>query len=161
MFPSETHYYRVLLNAPLPAGKSTKLWITLAQTDCLIPVPALIGQTDKQFLQWTGSQYAASAYVTEKQKTKIKFPNSEVPNYTVLQKNGEGDDPTGAGSWYTYGPYKTVGPDQKGGKAITLRFEYTSPVIKMVKMERHIEVSHWGGNIAFEERYWMTNLGAK
>ncbi|RPB03159.1 Ribophorin I [Choiromyces venosus 120613-1] len=157
---SETQYYRVLLNAPLLAGKSTRLWITLAQTDRLTPVPALIGQTEKQFLQWTGFQYAASAYVTEKQKTKIKFPNNEVPDYTVL-KNGESDDPTKAGSWYTYGPYKTVKPDQKGGKAITLRFEYTSPVIKMTRMERHIEVSHWGGNIAFEERYWMTNLGAK
>ncbi|CAZ80778.1 unnamed protein product [Tuber melanosporum] len=158
---SETQYYRVLFSAPLPAGKSAKLWITLAQTDCLTPVPALIGQTDKQFLQWTGSQYAASAYITEKQKTKIKFPNNEVPNFTVLENNDENDDPTGAGSWYTYGPYKTVNPDQKGGKAITLRFEYTSPVIKMIRMERHIEVSHWGGNIAFQERYWMTNLGAK
>jgi oligosaccharyltransferase complex subunit alpha (ribophorin I) len=27
-------------------------------------------------------------------------------------------------------------------------------------LERDIEVSHWGGNVAFEERYWLENLGA-
>ena len=27
-------------------------------------------------------------------------------------------------------------------------------------LERDVEVSHWGGNIAFEERYWLTNQGA-
>lgn len=44
---------------------------------------------------------------------------------------------------------------------MAVRFEYTAPVIKMTKLERAIEVSHWGGNLAFEEKYWMTNEGAK
>lgn len=46
------------------------------------------------------------------------------------------------------------------GEKIALRFEYTAPVIKMNKLERAVEVSHWGGNLAIEEKYWMTNEGA-
>jgi oligosaccharyltransferase complex subunit alpha (ribophorin I) len=100
--------------------------------------------------------------VTQKQKTKVKAPNNEVPNFTKLPPTGDKtDDPTKAGNIFTFGPYGPVTPEQKGGEAISLRFEYTNPVIKMNKMERHIEVSHWGGNLAVEERYWMTNLGAK
>lgn len=30
----------------------------------------------------------------------------------------------------------------------------------MTRLERDIEVSHWGGNLATEERYWLTNKAA-
>lgn len=30
----------------------------------------------------------------------------------------------------------------------------------MTRLERDIEVSHWGGNLAIEERYWLTNKAA-
>jgi oligosaccharyltransferase complex subunit alpha (ribophorin I) len=138
------------------------LQIDTAQTDSLIPIPGYIGQADKQFLHWNGTQYAALAYITQKQKTKVKVPNNEVPDFTKLAPKSDGtEDPTKAGNIFTFGPYSLVKPEQKGGETISLRFEYTSPVIKMNKLERHIEVSHWGGNLAVEERYWMTNMGAK
>lgn len=111
-------------------------------------------------MQWNTHQYAFTAYTTEKQKTKLKFPNNEIPDFTKLAPKADGtEDPIKSGSSFTLGPYTAVGPETTG-EEVTLRFEYTAPVIKMDRMERLIEVSHWGGNLAVEERYSMTNNGA-
>lgn len=42
----------------------------------------------------------------------------------------------------------------------TIRYEFTKPIIRATLLERDIEISHWGGNLATEERYWLTNKGA-
>ena len=41
-----------------------------------------------------------------------------------------------------------------------MRYEFTRPVVHVSRLERDIEISHWGGNAAFEERYWLTNKAA-
>ena len=41
-----------------------------------------------------------------------------------------------------------------------MRYEFTKPIIHATSLERDVEVSHWGGNLAVEERYWLTNKGA-
>jgi len=41
-----------------------------------------------------------------------------------------------------------------------VRYEFTKPLIHVSQLERDIEVSHWGGNVAFEERYVLTNRAA-
>lgn len=41
-----------------------------------------------------------------------------------------------------------------------VRYEFTKPLIHVSKLDRDIEVSHWGGNVAFEERYDLTNRAA-
>lgn len=43
---------------------------------------------------------------------------------------------------------------------VTVRFEFTKPVTHVSVLERDIEVSHWGGNVAFEERYTLYHRGA-
>lgn len=68
------------------------------------------------------------------------------------------DLPTKQGSKLTYGPF-----DEKPAGAfepITVRFEFTKPVIHVARLERDVEVSHWGGNVAFEERYTLFHRGA-
>jgi oligosaccharyltransferase complex subunit alpha (ribophorin I) len=44
---------------------------------------------------------------------------------------------------------------------ITVRYEFTNPVITAHLLERDLEVSHWGGNLATEERYWLRNNGSQ
>lgn len=44
---------------------------------------------------------------------------------------------------------------------ITVRYEFTKPVITASLLERDLEVSHWGGNLATEERYWLRNNASK
>lgn len=43
---------------------------------------------------------------------------------------------------------------------MTVRYEYTHPLLHCSLLERDVEVSHWGGNLATEERYWLENRGA-
>lgn len=44
---------------------------------------------------------------------------------------------------------------------MTVRYEFTKPLLVCSLLERDIEVSHWGGNLATEERYWLRNDAAE
>jgi oligosaccharyltransferase complex subunit alpha (ribophorin I) len=115
---------------------------------------------DKQFLVYSSSAYAPSAYTTLKQKTKLKFPGTDIPEYTARSAgNLEGkEDPQKQGSSFTYGPYGELPAGAQ--EAVSVRYEFTKPVLHASLLERDIEVSHWGGNLATEERYWLGNNGA-
>ena len=67
-------------------------------------------------------------------------------------------NPERQGSTFTYGPYENIPPGAE--QEASARYEYTKPIIHVSLLERDIEVSHWGGNLATEERYWLTNKGA-
>lgn len=67
-------------------------------------------------------------------------------------------EPERQGSTFTYGPYDNI-PAGAEDEA-SARYEFTKPIIHVTRLERDIEVSHWGGNLATEERYWLTNKGA-
>lgn len=153
---SPTKYYKLTLPSTLKPNSQVTLTITAGITGALDPLPATISQNDKQFLAYFGDRYAPSAYLTEKQKTKVKAPNGEIPDFTVFT---EKTDPEKSGYTLTYGPYENIKPGAQD--AIALRYEFTNPLVVMDKLERDIEVSHWGNNLATEERYWMTNKAAK
>ncbi|EWC46480.1 hypothetical protein DRE_04203 [Drechslerella stenobrocha 248] len=152
-------YYKITLPATLQPKGQVTLSISAGITGALEPIPAIIGQGDKQFLSYTGDRYAPSPYLTEKQKTKFRAANGEIPDYTDFGAK----DVEKTGFTLTYGPYDNVKPWKSEPKpeSLTVRFEFTMPVIYMEKLERDIEISHWGNNLATEERYWMTNNGAK
>lgn len=123
------------------------------------PLPAAIEQSDKQYLVYKFSAYCQSAYPTLKQKTEIKFPSSDIPNYTkIAGSGGVKEFPEKQGSKLTYGPF----PEVPAGAVspATVRFEFTKPVTHISHLERDVEVSHWGGNVAFEERYTLYHRGA-
>lgn len=158
---SMTEFYRITLPAPLePKGQLT-LSITYQTLSPLVPLPAQIAQTDKQYVQYKFSAYAPSAYTTSKQKTKLKLPTTDVPDFTTLPKsmNAEGkEDPQKQGTSWTYGPFGEVPPGAI--QEVSVRYEFTKPLTHAHTLERDVEVSHWGGNVAFEERYWLTNRAA-
>ncbi|PSN64470.1 Ribophorin I [Corynespora cassiicola Philippines] len=158
---SATEYYLIHLPTPLAPKEQQTLSISYSILSAVRPVPAQIAQSDKQYVQYTFSAYTPSAYTTEKQKTKVKFPNNDVPDYTTLPADLNAEkkaDPQKQGSTFTYGPYNDVpaGAQQQ----VSVRYEFTKPLTHATLLERDIEVSHWGGNLATEERYWLTNQGA-
>ncbi|CAO2654443.1 Nn.00g111760.m01.CDS01 [Neocucurbitaria sp. VM-36] len=158
---SSTEYYLIHLPEPLAPNAQQTLTISYSILSTLKPVPALLAQSDKQYLQYTFSAYAPSAYLTEKQRTKVKFPNSDVPDYTTLpaELNDEQKaDPQKQGSTFTYGLYDNVPAGAQ--QPVSVRYEFTKPVTHATLLERDLEVSHWGGNLASEERYWLVNQGA-
>ena len=148
---SLTQFYLVTLAKPLPPKTQQTLSISYNLLSSLTPRPAKIKQDGKQYLAYTFSTYWPSAYTSLKQKTKIKFPNSDIPDADPAPKEKQG-------SSYTYGPYDKIpaGSTQEA----SVRYEYTKPVTYATLLERDVEVSQWGGNLATEERYWLTNLGA-
>ncbi|PSR82720.1 Ribophorin I [Coniella lustricola] len=156
---SAIQYYRIKLPEPLKAGAEQTLSITYYITDAYRPLPATIAQDEPQFLVYTFSVYSPSAYTTSKQKTEIRAPSANVPDYTKMPGNVDVSEfPAKSGSKMTYGPFdeKPAGAEE----IATVRFEFNKPVLHVTELERDIEVSHWGGNVAFEERYTMYHRGA-
>lgn len=139
------------------------LGISYTLLNSLSPRPASIGQSDRQFLSYSFSGFILSAYPTVTQKTKLKFPSSKVPDFTVTDglKTESGPDPERQGAAFAYGPYDTSQVVPGTTYPITVRYEFTRPVITASLLERDLEVSHWGGNLATEERYWLRNNGSR
>lgn len=158
---SPTAYYRILFTKPLKPSQSYTLQIVAILTSTLSPLPKEIAQDDSQYLQYTGPRYTLSAYPTDKQKTKFRFPSVEIASFTQFPNLPDGTvDPQKTGNSLSYGPYSAPISEEKEN-TIVLRYDYTNPIIHVNRLERDIEVSHWGGNLATEERYVMTNAGAK
>lgn len=156
---SDIQYYRIRLPAPLKAGGQQTLGISFYYLKAYSPLPASIEQTDSQYLNYEFSVYAQSAYTTTKQKTEVKAGSATVPDYTKLPGSGDVKEfPQKQGSKLTYGPF-----DEKPAGAVSpasVRFEFTKPISHVSELERDIEISHWGGNVAFEERYTLQHRGA-
>lgn len=150
---SDTQYYRIRLPAPLDAGAQQTLGISFYYLKAYNALPASIEQNDLQYLSYEFSTLAPSAYPTTKQKTEVKAGSASIPDYTKVD-----EFPEKQGSKLVYGPF-----GEKPAGALSpaqVRFEFTKPVTHVASLERDIEVSHWGGNIAFEERYTLHHLGA-
>ena len=143
-------HYKIKLPEPLVPNAQQTLTISYHLLSSLFPLPKEINQQDPQYLLHKFSLYAPSAYLTSKQKLKIKFPTTDVPEYTGT--------PETQGSTFTYGPYEDIAAGAENEASV--RYEYTKPLIHTTLLERDIEVSHWGGNLAFEERHWMINKAA-
>lgn len=125
----------------------------------MTPLPATINQQDPQFVVYSFSAYCQSAYVTLKQKTELKLPTSNVREYTIIPgTNGASESPQKQGTKYTYGTYGEV--PAGAVEPVKIRYEFTKPLIHVSQLERDVEVSQWGGNIAFEERYTLHNRAA-
>ncbi|KAF4455472.1 putative oligosaccharyltransferase alpha subunit [Fusarium austroafricanum] len=156
---SDVQYYRIQLPTPLKPGAQQTLGITYYYLKAYTPLPASIGQEEDQYLNYNFSIYAPSAYITKKQKTELKAASADIPDYTKLPGSGDAKGhPAIQGSKLIYGPF-----DEKPAGAVSpaqIRFQFTKPVIYVKELNRDIEVSHWGGNIAFEEKYDLYHRGA-
>ncbi|TPX16440.1 uncharacterized protein E0L32_003734 [Thyridium curvatum] len=156
---SDIQYYRIRLPAPLKAGGQQTLGISYYYLRAYSPLPASIAQDESQFLAYSFSAYCQSVYDTTKQKTEVKFSSGNIPDYTKLPGFGDAKGfPQKQGSKLIYGPFdhKPAGAAQP----VQVRFEFTKPVSHVALLERDVEVSHWGGNVAFEERYELYHRGA-
>ncbi|ODA79596.1 hypothetical protein RJ55_05190 [Drechmeria coniospora] len=156
---SDMQYYRIQLPAPLKPGSQQTLGISFYYLKAYTPLPASISQNDVQFLVYDFSLIASSAYPTTKQKTEVKAPSSNIPDYTAITGEKASEKfPVVQGSKLIYGPFTEKSPGDVFPAQV--RVEFSKPVTHVSNLERDIEVSHWGGNVAFEERYTMYHRGA-
>ncbi|ERF73122.1 hypothetical protein EPUS_09196 [Endocarpon pusillum Z07020] len=155
-----TQYYIIRFPEPLPSKAQLTLAISYHFLSSLTPLPANIRQDETQYLTYSFSAYVLSVYTTLKQKTKLKLPTTDVPEYTTTAGLKSGSDPEKQGTSFTYGPYETEDIPPGTAHPVSIRYEFTKPVLVCSLLERDIEVSHWGGNLAIEERYWLRNDAA-
>ncbi|KAF7508097.1 hypothetical protein GJ744_009538 [Endocarpon pusillum] len=155
-----TQYYVIRFPEPLPFKAQLTLAISYHFLSSLTPLPANITQDGTQYLTYSFSAYVLSVYPTLKQKTKLKLPTTDVPEYTTTAGLKSDSDPEKQGTSFTYGPYETEDVPPGTAHPVSIRYEFTKPVLACSLVERDIEVSHWGGNLAIEERYWLRNDAA-
>ena len=157
---SPTQYYVIHFPEPIQPKGTITLSISYNILGALTPLPAAIKQDEKQYLTYDFSAYVPTVYTTIKQKTKVKFPSSDVPEYTKTEGLVSSADPEKQGSSFTYGTYDTAKVPAGTTYPVSVRYEFNKPLLVASLLERDVEVSHWGGNLATEERYWLRNDGA-
>ena len=95
-----------------------------------------------------------SPYVTREAVTLVQFPTPHIESYS----QPENDLFDIKGQVLTYGPYSSIAP--YGNFSFYLHYEHSIALPHFTRVERRIEVSHWG-NIAIDEFYNLENLGAE
>lgn len=145
-------FYSVELKQPLNSGRTTVVVLETIFTESLKPYPSSITQKERQLVRYFGNHYFYSPYSTSKQTTTVTLYSKTPENYTKLKPVSQSD------STLTYGPYSDV-PAFSIDQMI-VHYENNAPFLTVNRLERLIEISHWG-NIAVEENIEVVHTGAK
>lgn len=148
--PDKT-FYRVELKDPLSPGRTMSIEIETVLTHELAPHPKEITQKEKQLVKYVGNIYLHSPYNIMKQTTTVSLPSRNVESYTKFKPVSQSD------STITYGPYEKLPPFSY--EELNIHFENNNKFLTVTRLERSIEISHWG-NIAVEEHIDLLHTGA-
>lgn len=132
-------------------GITTLVYVQTVFTKALEPHPSHIAQSEKQLVRFFGQLYFYSPYKTQAQKTTVQLSSRNVESFTQVRPASQVDNTI------NYGPYENVAP--LTDEQLVIHYENHTPFLVVTKMERLIEVSHWG-NIAVEETIDMVHSGA-
>lgn len=149
---NDKQVYNVKLNQPLAAGRTAVISLEQVYTNSLVPYPSSITQKDRQLVRYYGNHYFYSPYVTAKQTTSVVVSSRSIESYSKLKPVSQSD------STITYGPYNDVVGLTLD--AMIVHFESNAPFLTVTRLERLIEISHWG-NIAVQENIDILHTGAK
>ncbi|KAF4532123.1 hypothetical protein B566_EDAN004129 [Ephemera danica] len=149
---ADKSFWRVDLRDDLPAGKSVSVEVDFVLGHELKPHPAQISQREKQLVLYEGNLYFFSPYTTVKQKKTFTVTSHTVESYTQISPVAHSDNTI------TYGPYENIAPFTL--EKVSIHYENNSPFLVISRLQRLIEVSHWG-NIAVEETVDIVHDGAK
>ncbi|KAK3822688.1 MAG: Ribophorin I [Benniella sp.] len=154
IFDQEYQFFKVKLSPPLPPGEKMQITIKSSFTGIVRPFPTHAAQDERQRFLYFGNAFALTAYSSDKQKTTVVVPNSNLevvtyPEETELAvKNNQ----------ITLGPYKDVAGLEHG--VFEVQYELVGAVPHVNHLRRDIEISQWGNNLAVEEHYKFENKGA-
>nr|XP_033332810.1 dolichyl-diphosphooligosaccharide--protein glycosyltransferase subunit 1 [Megalopta genalis] len=144
-------FYKIELKDPLSPGRTMSVDIEMVLSHELIPHPKEITQKEKQLVKYMGNIYLYSPYTIMKLTTTVSLPSRNVESYTKFKPVSQSD------SMITYGPYEKLSPFSY--EELNIHFENNNKFLTVIKLERSIEISHWG-NIAVEEHIDLLHTGA-
>ena len=102
-------------------------------------------------MRFTTNRYHLSPYVTKSESTVIILPSSKIAGHTKSKPHSVSD------RRITYGPHIDIQPMSEA--EVFVHYENNAPFLSVSKLERVIEISHWG-NIAVEETFDVRHAGA-
>lgn len=88
-----------------------------------------------------------------------RSPAAKIHRYSIHPTS---DEVTKSGATVTFGPFtniKAITTDSTPPAVAQIHYAYESPIVSLVQLNRHVEVSHWGDNLAFHDRMWLRNDG--
>ncbi|XP_016845577.1 dolichyl-diphosphooligosaccharide--protein glycosyltransferase subunit 1 [Nasonia vitripennis] len=144
-------FYSVELRDPLQPERSVPVEVEVLLTHELVPHPKEILQKEKQLVKYTGNLYLYTPYSVNKQTTTVMLPSRNIESYSKIKPVTHTD------STITYGPYEKKSPFSY--EELNVHFENNNKFLTVTRLERAIEVSHWG-NIAIEETIDLLHTGA-
>ena len=144
-------FYQIELRDPLQPERSVPVEVEVILTHELTPHPKEILQKEKQLVKYTGNLYLFSPYSVTKQTTNVLLPSRNVESYTKTKPVTQSD------STITYGPFEKKSPFSQ--EEVNVHFENNNKFLTVTRLERVIEISHWG-NIAIEETIDLLHTGA-
>ncbi|XP_046822670.1 dolichyl-diphosphooligosaccharide--protein glycosyltransferase subunit 1 [Vespa crabro] len=145
-------FYSIDLKDPLSQGRTMSVEVETIFTHELIPHPKQITQKEKQLVKYIGNVYIYSPYAVGKLTTTVSLPSRNVESYSKIKPVFQSD------STITYGPYEKLSPFSY--EELTVHFENNNKFLTVTRIERSIEISHWG-NIAVEESIDLVHTGAQ
>ncbi|KAI8073451.1 Ribophorin I [Gilbertella persicaria] len=145
--------YKVTLNEAVKPQEDVLLGIKVAYTHVIKPMPTKLPQVARQHTIYAYNSYFLSPYVTKEVKTTLQTPSKGIVSHTAAEGKS-----TVNNNKVTLGPYFDIAPSSF--ELATCHFENPKPLLTITQLERDIEVSHWGKNLAVEEHYALRNDGA-
>lgn len=147
------------LREPLQPGETIVLTLAQAVSNLVEPRPEVASQDSKQVLLYKGSEVFHSPYETESSELRVhSLPGFSIKRVTDTSE-GTVDSGSNRDGFFSFEPVKDIMPFTN--REIELLYENPRPLIKTVKIDRDIWVSHWGNSVSFEETYWLRNVGTK
>ncbi|KAI7895853.1 Ribophorin I [Mucor mucedo] len=150
---NQMYVYKVILNEPVQPQQDVLLGLKIAYTHTIKPMPTKLPQVARQHTIFAFNSYLLSPYQTIETKTTLQTPSKN-----IVSHSGAAGKSAGNGNKVVYGPYENVAP--LSFDIATCHFENSKPLITITTLERDIEISHWGNNLAVEEHYALRNDGA-
>ncbi|XP_034950186.1 dolichyl-diphosphooligosaccharide--protein glycosyltransferase subunit 1 [Chelonus insularis] len=143
--------YCIELKDSVQPGRSTSVEVETFYTHELDPYPKEIPQKEKQLVKYTGNVVLFSPYTVLKQTTNVILPSKNIESFTKIKPVSSNEHTV------VYGPFDKRVPFTY--EEITVHFENNNKFLTVTRLERVIEISHWG-NIAVEETIDLLHTGA-
>ncbi|KAF4619525.1 hypothetical protein D9613_005085 [Agrocybe pediades] len=164
------HLVDILLEKPLSTNKTLNIVVETIQTHATEPWPATAGQKDEQALRYTTGLFILSPYATTVQRTKVKGMSPRIISYTTPKNVESFADNTAvskSGATVVYGPYNNIPPSASSSfieqyqQPITIHYNHDQAVLEVLKLQRSVEISHWGANLNTQDNIVLHNAGPK
>ncbi|XP_022821535.1 dolichyl-diphosphooligosaccharide--protein glycosyltransferase subunit 1 [Spodoptera litura] len=145
-------FWRVELKDAINSGATPLVTVETVFTKALLPYPTAITQQEDQLVKYIGNLYTYSPYYITSMKTSVVLNTKSVETFTKVKPFTQQD------GMIQYGPYPNLKPFSE--KELLIHYKNNAPFLTVTRVERLIEVSHWG-NIAVEEVIEIEHTGAK